>query len=135
MDVSPLAIQRARVRRTIPGTAVRFLAADLLDWWRLGGPYGFFFDRGCYGALRTFDRDGYLRMLEQVLEPGALGLLLAGNAGEPEDEDGPPVLDGRDLREDFEPLCEVLDLRAFRFDAAEGQKRYLGWSCLLRRRD
>jgi SAM-dependent methyltransferase len=135
VDVSPLAVQRAREYRTIPGTPVRFLAADLLDWWRLGGPYCFLFDRGCYGALRTFDRDGYLRTLEQVLVPHALGLLLTGNADEPEDEDGPPVLEERELREDFEPLFEVLDLHCFRFDAAEGQKRYLGWSCLLRRRD
>jgi SAM-dependent methyltransferase len=132
VDVSPLAVQRAREHRTIPGTPVHFLAADLLDWWKLGGPYGFVFDRGCYAAVRTFDRDGYLRTLEQVLQRGALGLLLMGNAGEPEDEDGPPVLVEADVREDFEAQFEVLDLRAFRFDAAEGQKHYLGWSCLLR---
>jgi SAM-dependent methyltransferase len=136
VDVSPLAIQRAREHPVRDGARVRFLAADLLDFWQLGGPYDFFFDRGCYHSLHPFDADGYLRTLEQVLAPGAVGLLLAGNADEPEEEFvGPPVLEERELRTAFECLFDVMALRPFRFDAVEGGKHYLGWSCLLRRRD
>jgi hypothetical protein len=102
----------------------------------LGGPYRFFFDRGCYHALRPFDGDGYFRTLEQVLEPGALGLVLMGNAAEPEEEEvGPPVLEEREVRQEFDCLFQILVLRAFRFDPSPSGKRYLGWSCLVRRRD
>lgn len=136
VDVSPLAIQRARERPVREGARLRFLAADLLDFWQLGGPYRFFLDHGCYHGLHPLDTDGYLRTLEQVLEPGALGLLLTGNADEPEEEFvGPPVLEEREIRTAFECLFDILALRPFRFDAAASGKRYLGWSCLLRRRD
>ncbi len=135
VDVSPLAIQRAREQPVRTGARARFLAADLLDFWQLRGPYRFFFDRGCYHSLHPYGTDGYLRTLDQVLEPGALGLLLAGNADEPEEEFvGPPVLEEREIRTAFECLFDILALRPFRFDAVEGGKRYLGWSCLLRRR-
>ena len=137
VDLSRLAIQRARENPVRDGVHVRFLAADLLDFWKLGGPYRFFFDRGCYHAVRLFDGGGYLRTLEAVLEPGALGLVLMGNAGEPEEEGiGPPVLEEREVRREFDYLFEILALRPFRFDASrEGGKRYLGWSCFVRRRD
>jgi SAM-dependent methyltransferase len=134
VDVSRLAIQRARENPVRAGAHLRFLAADLLDFWKLGGPYRFFFDRGCYHALRPFEGDGYFRTLEQVLEPGALGLVLMGNAGEPEEDVGPPVLEEREVRQEFGCLFEILTLRAFRFDPTAWGRRYLGWSCLVRRR-
>src|SRR5437868_2908764 len=58
VDLSRLAIQRARENPVRDGLALRFLAADLLDFWKLGGPYRFCFDRGCYHALRAFEGDG-----------------------------------------------------------------------------
>ena len=59
--------------------------------------------------------------------------MLTGNAAEPEDAVGPPVLHERQLRREFARLFEVVRLRPFRFDAPEGEKAYLGWSCFLRR--
>jgi SAM-dependent methyltransferase len=135
VDLSRLAIQRAREHPGRDGVHLRFLAADLLDFWRLGGPYPFFFDRGCYHAVRLFEGGGYFRTLEQVLAPGALGLVLMGNAAEPEEEEvGPPVLEEREVWQDFECLFEILVLRPFRFDPTPSGKRYLGWSCLVQRR-
>src|SRR5262249_29777223 len=52
VDISPLAIEGARERAAAVGVRVRFLAADLLAPPDLGGPYGFFFDRGCYHIVR-----------------------------------------------------------------------------------
>jgi SAM-dependent methyltransferase len=136
VDLSRLAIQRAHENPVRDGVRVRFLAADLADFWKLDGPYRFFFDRGCYHAVRLLDGDAYFRTLEQVLEPGALGLVLMGNAGEPEEEDvGPPVLEERQVRQEFDCLFDILTLRPFRFDPTPTGKRYLGWSCLVRRRD
>ena len=135
IDVSPSAIERARERAEKAGVSVRFLAGDLRDAGRLGGPYDCFVDCGCYGAVQLGDRAGYLDAVARLTRPGALVLVLTGNDREPEDAEGPPVLSEGQLRADFGRPFAVLRLRAFRFDAHQGNgKEYLGWSCLLRRR-
>jgi 2-polyprenyl-3-methyl-5-hydroxy-6-metoxy-1,4-benzoquinol methylase len=55
VDLTRLAIERARLRAEDAGVAVRFLTADLTDPPNLGGPYYFLFDRGCYHAVREVD--------------------------------------------------------------------------------
>lgn len=135
IDLSPRAVRAARRRARALGVRVRLLVGDLADAWRLGGPFDFFFDRGCYGAVRRRQRNDYLATLECVTVPGALGLVLTGNAAEPEDEVGPPGVTAAELRREFGGLCEVIRLRPFRFDPCGPTGcRYLGWSCLLRRR-
>jgi len=135
VDLSPLAIKQARHRAWAAGVAVRFLTANLLDACRLGGPYDFFFDRGCYHAVRRVDAQGYVRTLESVTRSSSWGLVLAGNADEPEDPIGPPVVTRGVIEEELGHSFNIVHLRAFRFDHAPGYpRRYLGWSCLLRRR-
>lgn len=134
VDLSHLAIRRAIRRATCAAVGVRFQMGDLRGWQVLNGPFDFFFDRGCYHAVRLEDPDGYITTLEHVLRPGALGLVLLGNDREPEDEAGPPGVSEATIRREFGGLFEVLWLRAFRFDAPPGGRRYLGWSCLLQRR-
>jgi SAM-dependent methyltransferase len=134
VDISPHAVRRGRRWAAAAGVRVHFLAADLTAPGVLRGPFDFFFDRGCYHAVRLADAGAYLRTLERVTRPGALGLVLTGNAAEPEDEDGPPVLDERQLRAELGRLFDIVRLRPFRFDApGPGDRCYLGWSCLLRR--
>jgi SAM-dependent methyltransferase len=134
IDLSPVAIRRARLRAVTAGTAVRFLAGDLRSWEKLDGPYDFFFDRGCYDVVRLADAAGYFHTLKHITRPGARGLVLAGNAGEDEDPAGPPVVSETEMRDVFRPLFEILQLRPFRFDLGSAGKRYLGWSCLVLRR-
>jgi SAM-dependent methyltransferase len=133
VDLSPLAVQRARQRARAAGVRVHFLAGDVTDPAILAGPFDFFFDRGCYHAVRLADGPGYLRAVERVTRSGALGLVLTGNADEPEDEVGPPVLSERQMRAEWGQHFDVVHLRPFRFDPREGEKRYLGWSCWVRR--
>jgi SAM-dependent methyltransferase len=134
-DVSPTAISRARERAARAGVDVRFLVGDLREPERLGGPFDFFLDCGCFGAVQRGDRDGYLRSLGQLTTAGAAGLVLSGNADEPEDDKGPPVLSADQMCAAFAGLWEIVRLLPFRFDADQGAgKRYLGWSCLLRRK-
>lgn len=134
-DLSPLAIDRARRRARAAGVSVNFLVADVTDPAAIEGPFDFFFDCGCYHAVRLADGPGYLRAIERVTSAAALGLVLTGNAAEPEDEVGPPVLEERQVREEWGRLFDVVHLRPFRFDARrEGEKRYLGWSCLVRKK-
>ncbi|HZT81793.1 MAG TPA: methyltransferase domain-containing protein [Gemmataceae bacterium] len=134
LDISPLAAERARRAAAAAGVNARFLAADLLrPPPEIGGPYDFFFDRGCYHAVRRGDVNGYLKTLEQITAPGSLGLVLAGNAREPMQE-GPPVVTEEEIRSELGRVFEIVRLREFRFDTKEGDKfAPLAWSCLLRR--
>jgi len=134
-DISPTAIDRCRMRRATTDVRIRCLQADLLNPPEdLGGPYSFFFDRGCYHVLRLVNVQAYFRTLERILAPSAVGLVLTGNAKEPM-EHGPKPVTEDEFRADWDKLCEILWMRDFRFDAStEGGVRPLGWSCFVRRR-
>jgi SAM-dependent methyltransferase len=132
VDLSPLAISRARERAAAEGAEVRFLCADVLNPPDLG-IYDFFFDRGCYHVVRRIEVQSYLRTLKLVTHPGTVGLVLAGNAKQPH-EPGPPVVEEREIRQEFGPVFEIVWLREFPFDQVEeGGVRFLAWSCFLRR--
>ncbi|HLN32322.1 MAG TPA: methyltransferase domain-containing protein [Gemmataceae bacterium] len=134
IDLSPVAIERARQRSSQLGVAVRWIAADLLDLPDLGEPFPFFFDRGCYHVVRRIDVSRFLVTLSRLTKPGSLGLVLTGNAREPHDP-GPPVVEERELREELGQFFEIVGLQEFRFDQVEKDgMRFLGWSCFLRRR-
>lgn len=135
-DLSERALAHGRRRAEEAGATVEFLSADVTDPSApLGGPFDFVFDRGCYHAVRLTDGPGYVRAVERLTRPGALVLILAGNADEPEDDVGPPTLSGADLVADWERAAfEIVHLRRFRFDAPRGERNYLGWSCLARRK-
>jgi SAM-dependent methyltransferase len=133
VDISPLAVERARERASAAGVAVRFLVADVLEPLALSGPFGFFFDRGCYHVVRRLNVQRYLDTVEHITARGAQGLVLAGNAREPLDP-GPPVVSEEELRIEWGRAFEIVKMREFRFDAdLPGGERPLAWSCLLRR--
>lgn len=133
VDISPLALDKARQRAAAAGVSVRFLEADLLSTPDLGGPFAFVFDRGCYHVVRRLDVRPYLVTLRQATLPGTAALVLTGNAREPHSP-GPPVVTEEEIRTELGQLFEIVRLREFRFDEAEAVGvRFLGWSCLLRR--
>lgn len=135
LDLSPLAVERARRRADEAGVNVRFLVVDVRNPPPdLVGPFNFFFDRGCYHVVRREDVAAYLKTLRRLTGPEALGLVLAGNAREPH-EPGPPVVSEEQIRNELGSLFDIIHLREFRFDQVEAVgTRFLGWSCLLRRR-
>jgi len=134
VDVALLAVERANQRARAAGVQVRFLAADVLDLPDLGGPFEFFFDRGCYHAVRRSAPREYAPAVARQLAAGARGLVLAGNAREPHDP-GPPVVTEEEIREELGLAFQILDLHEFRFDEAPGvPERFLGWSCLVEKK-
>jgi SAM-dependent methyltransferase len=133
-DLSPLAIAQARERAEGVGARVRFLVADVLAPPDLGGPYQFFFDRGCYHVVRRESAAKYLDTLKAITQPGTLGLVLTGNAREAH-EPGPPVVSEEEIHQELGQLFEIRWLREIRFDQVEEVGvRFLGWSCFVRRR-
>lgn len=133
IDVAPLAIERAEARARDAGVNPRFLAADILNLPDPDQPFLFFFDRGCYHAVRRSAPGAYAPAIAKQLAHGAIGLILAGNAREPHDP-GPPVVTEEQIRDELGVAFQILDLHEFRFDEAPGvPARFLGWSCLVRK--
>lgn len=134
IDVAPLAVERAEERARAAGVNVRFIVADVLEVPDLGLPFAFFFDRGCYHAVRREAPDRYAPAVARHLSPGARGLILAGNAREPH-VPGPPVVTEEQLRDELGMAFRILELHEFRFDEAPGVPvRFLGWSCSVEKR-
>jgi len=131
IDLAPLAVEQAKDRADATGVEVTFLAADLLNLPELPGPFEFFFDRGCYHAVRRSAPRQYAPAVAQRLVPGARGLVLAGNAREPHDP-GPPVVTEDEIRNELGTVFEIQHLQEFRFDEAPAAPvQFLGWSCLV----
>jgi SAM-dependent methyltransferase len=134
VDLAPLAVEKARKRAEAAGVKAHFLAADLLALADLAPPCDFFFDRGCYHAIRRSAPHDYAPAVARRLAPGARGLILAGNAREPHTP-GPPVVTEQQLRDELGPTFNILDLHEFRFDEAPGVPvRFLAWSCFVQKR-
>ena len=134
IDVAPLAVDRAEERARDAGVTARFVVGDVLHLPDLGGAFGFFFDRGCYHAVRRDAPDQYAAAVARQVASGGRGLILAGNAREPHDP-GPPVVTEKEIRDELGVAFEILDLHEFRFDEAPGvAERFLGWSCLVEKR-
>ena len=134
IDVAPLAVERAEKRAHAAGVKVHFVVADVLHLPHLDGPFAFFFDRGCYHAVRRNAPEQYAPAVARHLAAGGRGLILAGNAREPHDP-GPPVVTEEEIRDELGLAFQILDLHEFRFDEAPGiTERFLGWSCLVEKR-
>jgi SAM-dependent methyltransferase len=134
VDVAPLAVERAEERAQAAGVKVRFVVADVLHLPQLNGSFAFFFDRGCYHAVRRDAAEQYAPAVARQLASGGRGLILAGNAREPHDP-GPPVVTEEQIRNELGLVFHILDLHEFRFDEAPGvPERFLGWSCMAEKR-
>ena len=134
VDVAPLAVERAKQRAKAAGVAAQFAVADVLQLPDLAGPFAFFFDRGCYHAVRRSAPQDYAPAVARQLTTGARGLILAGNAREP-NTPGPPVVTEQELRDELGLAFDIIDLHEFRFAEAPGvPARFLGWSCLVEKR-
>ena len=133
IDLVPLAIERAEARAAAADATIRFVAADLLKLPDLGPSFDFLLDRGCYHAVRRENAAGYVATIDRLLRPGAMGLVLAGNAKEPH-QPGPPVVDEQQIRGELGSRFEIVALEEFRFDAEMGPGvKPLAWSCLIRK--
>jgi len=134
VDLAPLAIEQAERLARVAGVAVRFVAANLFELPDLGAPFDFFFDRGCYHAVRREAPEKYAAAVAQQLAPGARGLVLAGNAREAHSP-GPPVVSADEIRGELGAAFDIVDLHEFRFDEAPGvPERFLGWACFVQKR-
>jgi dienelactone hydrolase/SAM-dependent methyltransferase len=134
VDISSLALERARARADAAGLNVRWVAADVGALPDLGPRFGFFFDRGCYHAVRRADVAPYLAAVERWVAPGAQGLVIAGKPREDGITGGPPAVPEQVLRAELGRVFEIVRLRTFWLDEPAGSdERWLAWSCWVRK--
>jgi SAM-dependent methyltransferase len=79
VDISQLAVERARAKARQRGLLVEFLVGDVLELdrvERLEPPYRTVLDVGCFHTLSNADRPIYADSLARVVEPGGVLHLL-----------------------------------------------------------
>lgn len=134
VDISALAIDRARQKAQSAAVRVDFFVADVTAL-PADKPYDFVFDRGCYHCVRRNNLPGYRAALERLTRAGSKVLLLAGNANDPSTEPGPPRVAEQEIRTEFDHPFILQWIRPFRFENPDGNPGPLGWSVGLLRGD
>jgi SAM-dependent methyltransferase len=132
VDLSPVAIDRARAKLMAgAGSPCRFEVVDFLED-PPQGPFDFVFDRGCFHVFDAPEvRERFAARVAGVLAPGGLWLSLIGSTeGAPRDT-GPPRRSARDIASAVEPVLEIVQLRAILFDP-DPEFPIPAWRCLSR---
>jgi len=111
VDVSPLAVERARAKMNGRELSCRFYALDFLAAPPRERPFHFVFDRGCF---HVFDEPGehtrFAACVTATLEPGGLWLSLIGSTEGPPRDVGPPRCSALEVALAIEPALEIVEL-------------------------
>lgn len=131
VDVSPLAVERARARLAGRALRCRFAALDFLAASLPAGPFQFVFDRGCFHVSDEPDeRHQFAARVPAALTPGGLWLSLIGSTEGSPREFGPPRRSAVEVTLAIEPALEIVELRLAEFHGSNAK----AWLCLSRRR-
>ena len=131
VDVSPLAVERARAKIDGPNLHCGFATLDFLAASPPGGPFDFVFDRGCFHVFdEPEERSRFAECVAAALKPGGLWLSLIGSTEGPPREVGPPRRSAQEVTLAVEPVLEIVELRSAQFRANDVK----AWFCLSRRR-
>jgi SAM-dependent methyltransferase len=130
IDVSPLAVERARAKMEGRDLPCRFATLDFLAAPTLGNSFQFVFDRGCFHVFdEPEERARFAAHVAAILAHGGVWLSLIGSTEGPLREVGPPRRSAREVVLAIEPALEIVELRSaeFRGDAK-------AWFCVSRQR-
>ncbi|MGH8228611.1 MAG: class I SAM-dependent methyltransferase [Steroidobacteraceae bacterium] len=134
IDVSTVAIERARAKKGAAAPACRFTVADFLRDGVSGGPFDLIFDRGCFHLFdEPEDRARFAERAASLLGPDGRWLSLIGSTEGPDRDSGPPRRSARDVIGAIEPALELVELRSIQLRGAQGEL-VAAWRCLVRRR-
>lgn len=138
VDLSPLAVDKARAKAAAAGAGARGCRFDVLDFLvaePAGAPFDFVFDRGCF---HVFDdevvRAQFAARVAALLAPGGQWLSLVGSTEGPPRDTGPPRRTAREVIAAMEPVVEIVELRSINFEALI-ESPAKAWLCRARRRD
>ena len=133
VDISPIAIERARAKLAGSTLRCRFETSDFLARAPTAPAFELVFDRGCFHIFdEAEERACFATRVAAALAPGGLWLTLSGSTeGSPRDG-GPPRRSARELVAAIEPEMEILALRSTEFESLLEPAK--AWFCLSRRR-
>ena len=138
VDLSPLAIDKARAKAAAAGAAAHGCSFEVLDFLAAepaGAPFDFVFDRGCF---HVFDDDAvraqFAARVARLLAPGGQWLSLIGSTEGPARDTGPPRRTAREVTAAIESVVEIVELRSIYFEALIDSPAK-AWLCRARRRD
>lgn len=131
VDVSPLAVEKARAKMKGSELRCRFVTLDFLAAPPPNDRFHFAFDRGCFHIFdESGERSRYAECVAAALEPGGLWLSVIGSTEGPPREVGPPRRSAREIIVAIEPVLEIVELRSVEFRAHDVK----AWFCLSRQR-
>jgi len=131
VDVSPLAVERARAKMEGRALRCRFAAWDFLAAPPPDGPFQFVFDRGCFHVFdEAGERQRFAAQVAAALVPGGFWLSMIGSTEGPPREFGPPRRTAREVTLAIEPALEIVELRSAEFRESDAK----AWLCLSRQR-
>jgi len=113
IDVSSVAVERARAKAAGRGLECRFETADFLRGGLREGTFDFVFDLGCLHLFDDADdRERFAARVGSVLAPGGRWLSLIGSTEGPDRDFGPPRRSARDVVGAVEPALRIAEFRA-----------------------
>ncbi|HZU44840.1 MAG TPA: class I SAM-dependent methyltransferase [Terriglobales bacterium] len=131
VDVSPLAVEKARAKTQGRNLRCRFGTLDFLSAPPPDGPFHFVFDRGCFHVFdEAEERARFAAQVGAAMAPGGLWLSLIGSTEGPPREVGPPRRSAREVILAIEPALEIVELRSAEFRDNDVK----AWFCLSRQR-
>lgn len=115
IDISPTAIERARVKTAERGLSAHFETGDALNLGELGTSFDTIIDSGLFHVLSDGDRARYVTSLATVLEPGGSLHLMCFSDRQPGDF-GPRRVRADELRSAFSDGWAVDSITADSFE-------------------
>jgi len=135
VDLSALAIERARGKAAERGLAATFEVADALHLERLGGSFDTVIDSGLFHVFDDADRSRYVTSLAAVIKPGGRGYMMCFSDSQP------GVWGPRRVRREEIPLAfgdgwevESLTPDTFTVNPIQGVGSASAWLAVIRRR-
>ena len=133
-DISPTAIERARIRAKNAGVDIAFAVADFLTDDGVAGPFDLVFDRGCFHSFpEPEEQDQFVQRVSDRLDEGGGWISLIGSTDGPDRDEGPPRRSAAWITSTVEPRFEILSLRDTVFDNDQDDPPR-AWVCVMRRR-
>jgi len=135
VDLSGLAIEKARAKAAERGLTARFEVADALHLDRLGKTFDTVTDSGVFHVFDDADRARYVTSLAAVTEPGGTYYMMCFSDSQPGDW-GPRRVHREEIEDAFADGWEILSLTPdeFSINPIQGITATRAWLAVIRRR-
>jgi len=135
VDVSGLAIEKARAKAAERGLAARFEVADALHLERLGERFGTVIDSGLFHVFDGGDRPRYVTSLAAVVEPGGTYYMMCFSDRQP-GVWGPRRVREEEIQAAFADGWDIVSLARdqFSINPFQGTSVAQAWQAVIRRR-